>query len=145
MNARELFEKAGCNACAVAVRETDVQVYCSGGHWLLPAAEWERYQALCAQWRAVGMDVQPVSLPAPVAVLESVQRELARLQTDMAAAGTCLSVDDVADALVSFMRTVQGCEASVAQVLEGLRGGAVSDKSDGSDKSDESDGKEVAP
>jgi hypothetical protein len=136
MNARELFEKAGCNACAVAVRETDVQVYCSGGHWLLPAAEWERYQALCAQWRAVGIDVQPVSLPAPVAVLESVQRELGRLRTEMAAAGTCLCLDDVADALVSFMRTLQGCEASVAQVLERLSENT---------RVAESDGKEVAP
>jgi hypothetical protein len=145
MNARELFEKAGWNACVVAVRGPDVHVSYPGGSWLMSAAEWERYKALCAQWRAAGMDVQPVSVPAPVAVLECVRRELARLQTDMAAAGTCLSVDDVADALVSFMRTVQGCEASVAQVLEGLRGGAVSDKSDGSDKSDESDGKEVAP
>jgi hypothetical protein len=142
MNARELFEQAGCNACAVAVRGPDVHVSYPGGSWLMPAAEWERYQALCAQWRAVGLDVQPRAVPDHVGVLESVQRELARLQTDMAAAGTCLSLDDLADALVSFLRCVQGCEASVAQVLERLRGGAVSD---GSDKSDKSDGKEVAP
>jgi cell division septum initiation protein DivIVA len=54
----------------------------------------------------------------------------------MAAAGTCLCLDDVADALVSFMRTLQGCEASVAQVLERLSENTMSA---------ESDGKEVAP
>ncbi len=136
MNARELFEKAGCNASVLHyVADGKVQVFATGGMWLMPAAEWERYQAICANWRAVGIDVQPRPDPEPdaVAVLESVQRELARLQTDIAAAGTCLCLDDVADALVSFLRTVQGCEDSVAQVLERLRGGVVSD------------GKEVAP
>ena len=123
MNAGELFEKAGCNACAVALRGADVQVYCSGGSWLVPAAEWERYQALCAKWRATTVDVQAPSAPemgdgrSEMAVLESVRRELGRLQTDLAAAGTCLSLDDMADALVSFMRRVKACEEQVAQVL----------------------------
>jgi hypothetical protein len=139
MTGRDLFETVGCNACLVRVQGDLVLVAYPHGDGLMPAAEWERYVALCARWRAAGLDVQPRAVPDHVAVLESVQRELARLQTDMAAAGTCLSLDDLADALVTFMRRVQGCEASVAQVLEGLRGGAVSD---GSNKSD---WKEVAP
>lgn len=114
MNAGELFEKAGCNACAVALRGADVQVYCSGGSWLVPAAEWERYQALCAKWRASTVDVPAAAVQPERLVLESVWRELGRLQVDLAATGTCLHLDDVADALVSFMRRVKACEEQVA-------------------------------
>jgi hypothetical protein len=132
MNARELFEKAGCNACAVAVRETDVQVYCSGGHWLLPAAEWERYQALCAQWRAVGVDEQPWLPEAPPLrpVLEALRRELGEIRTAVAAAGVVLDAVDLEDALVVIARRLEGCEMQVEAVLalpcrEIQKGGAL--------------------
>lgn len=117
MTARELFEKAGCNACAVGVRGAEVCVYARGLETYIPAQEWERYQALCAKWRASTVDVPAAAVQPERVVLESVRRELGRLQTDLAAAGTCLSLDDMADALVSFMRRVKACEEQVAQVL----------------------------
>jgi hypothetical protein len=119
MNAGELFELVGCNAAAVGVHDSSIRVYCSAGTWLVPASEWERYLALCAQWRAVGIDASAAVVQPERVVLESVRRELGRLQTDLAAAGSCLHLDDMADALVSFMRRVKGCEERLAALCAG--------------------------
>lgn len=132
MTARELFEKAGCNACVVAVRGPDVHVSYPGGAWLMPAAEWEYYQAICANWRAAGLDVQPRLPEAPPLrpVLEALRRELGEIRTAVAAAGVVLDAVDLEDALVVIARRLEGCEMQVEAVLalpcrEIQKGGAL--------------------
>jgi hypothetical protein len=119
MTARELFEKAGTNACAVGVRGPDVQVSYPGGSWLLPAEQWEYYLAICANWRAAGMDVPAAVAETPPlrAVLEALLRELGGIRTAVAAAGVSLDALDLEDALVLIGRRLEGCEQQVQAVL----------------------------
>ena len=119
MTARDLFERAGCNACAVAFRGEEVCVYARGLETYIPAPEWERYKALCARWHAAGVDAPAASTGCPPQAVMQVLRELQRLAPDIAAAGTCMDLDDVADALADFGRRVDGMIQALRELEKG--------------------------